>query len=312
MPLPRTPAKHQLSTAVTCAAMLIGLAVPICGAQTAESAALPIQLVNVPMKGAGVFGSTLDLSTELFKPAGPGPFPVLVYAHGRSGSQQERSALAEVIPRQFLNFWLARGFAVIAPARPGYGQTGGSDREVPGHSWDGRGNCSGVPSPERVAATASAAILAAVDWAREQPWAINSKILVAGNSVGGLTSAALAAANPPGVVAYINFAGGIAGNPDQAPGRSCAPEKVREAFALYGKTARIPSLWLYAQNDKFWGADAPRQWHAAYVASGGAAEFVATPPVPNTDGHELIFVGRDLWAPVVEPFLKRVGLEYPN
>ena len=151
--------------------------------------------------------------------------------------------------------------------------------------------------------------MATVDWTREQPWAIHSKILVAGNSVGGLTSAALAATNPPGVVAYINFAGGIAGNPEQAPGRSCAPEKVREAFALYGKTARIPSLWLYAPNDKFWGADAPRQWHAAYVASGGAAEFVATAPVPNLDGHELIFVGRDLWAPIVELFLKRIGLE---
>jgi dienelactone hydrolase len=88
--------------------------------------------------------------------------------------------------------------------------------------------------------------MAAVSWAREQSWAIDSKILVAGNSVGGLTSAALAATNPAGVVAYINFAGGIAGNPDQAPGKSCAPEKVREAYALYGKTTRIPSLWLYA------------------------------------------------------------------
>ena len=138
---------------------------------------------------------------------------------------------------------------------------------------------------------------------------MGSKILVAGNSVGGMVGAALAATNLPGVVAYINFAGGIAGNPDQAPGKSCAPERVREAFATYGKTARMPSLWLYAQNDKFWGAEAPRQWHAAYVAGGGVAEFVGTPPVPNADGHELIFVGRDLWASAVESFLKRVGLE---
>ena len=124
-----------------------------------------------------------------------------------------------------------------------------------------------------------------------------------------MTSAALAATNPPGLVAYINFAGGIAGNPDQAPGKSCAPDRVREAFAVYGKTARMPSLWLYAQNDKFWGPDAPKQWHAAYVASGGASEFIATPPVPNSDGHELIFVGRDLWVPAVDSFLKRVGLD---
>jgi len=126
-------------------AMFVGLAVPICSAQTAESAAPAIQVVKVPMKGAGAFGSALDLSTELFKPAGPGPFPVLVYAHGRSGTQKERSALAEVIPRQFLSFWLSRGFAVVAPARPGYGKTGGSDREVPGHSWDGTPMATQIP-----------------------------------------------------------------------------------------------------------------------------------------------------------------------
>jgi len=309
MQFPRVLVMRPLHTAVTCFAMIIMSVVPVCNAQSAESAPPPVQLVKVPMKGAGVFGSALDLSSEVFMPAGSGPFPVLVYAHGRSGTQLERSTLVEVIPRQFLGFWLARGFAVVAPARPGYGKTGGADREVPGHSWDGRGNCSGVPNPERVATSASAAILTAVEWARAQPWAIDSKILVAGNSVGGLASAALAAANPLGVVAYINFAGGIAGNPDQAPGKSCAPERVRDAFAAYGKTARIPSLWLYAPNDKFWGPDSPARWHAAYVAGGGAAEFVTTPPVPNADGHELIFIGRDLWAPVVEPFLKRVGLE---
>ena len=300
---------RQLHPVAVCAAMAIGFAATLCHAQTTEVPMPPGQIVKVPLKGAGTFGSALDLSTEVFKPAGPGPFPVLVYAHGRSGTQQERSALAEVVPRQFLGFWVARGFAVVAPARPGYGQTGGPDRESPGHSWDGKGNCSGVPNVERVAATAAPAILAAVAWSREQPWANGSKIVVAGNSVGGLVTAALAATNPPGVVAIINFAGGIAGNPDQASGRSCAPEKVRDAFSLYGKTARMPSLWLYAQNDKFWGPDAPRQWHAAYVASGSAAEFVQTSPVPNADGHDLIFVGRDLWKPVIEPFLKRVGLE---
>ncbi len=291
------------------ATVVLGFEAANCHAQGLEPASASVQLVDVPMKGGGVFGSTLNLSTELFKPAGPGPFPVLVYAHGRSGTQQERSALVEVVPRQFLNFWLARGVAVVAPARPGYGKTGGADREIPGHRWDGNGNCSGVPNVERVASTAAAAISATIGWVREQPWAIGTKILLAGNSVGGLTSVAVAATNPTGMVAYINFAGGIAGNPDQAPGKSCAPDKIRDAFAAYGKTTRSPSLWLYAPNDKFWGPDMPRQWHTAYAAGGSATEFFATPPVPGTDGHELIFVGRELWSASVEAFLTRIGFE---
>lgn len=302
-------AQRYVSLAVAALLVLVASAATSAWAQAVAPATPAMQVAKIPMAGAGFFGSTLEMYTEVFKPAGPGPYPVLVYAHGRAGTPQERSALSEVVPRQFMSFWIARGFAVVAPARPGYGKTGGNDREIPGHSWDWSGNCSGAPDPERVASAASAAIRAAIDWTRAQPWAVGAKLVVAGNSVGGLTAVALSAANPPSVVAYINFAGGVAGNPDRSPGKSCAPEKVRESFAAYGKTARAPSLWLYAPNDKYWGPDVPRQWHAAFVASGSAAEFFATPPVPNSDGHALIHIGRDLWAPVVERFLKRVGLE---
>lgn len=305
----RPPSLRLPSLRIALAITVLGLTTTACLAQAGGSVASTSEIVMVPMKGAGSFGSSLNLSAELFKPAGPGPFPVLIYAHGRSGTQQERSALVEVVPRQFLSFWLAKGFAVVAPARPGYGKTGGTDREIGGHRWVAGGACTGAPDAQRVAATAAAAISATLAWTREQPWAQGSKIVLAGNSVGGLSSTALAAANPAGVVAYINFAGGIGGNPGLSPGKSCSPATLREAFASYGKTSRIPGLWLYAPNDLFWGAEAPKEWHAAFVAGGGQAEMVATPALPNVDGHELIFVGRDLWDAAVSGFLKRVGLE---
>ena len=300
------PRRLRADAAAITLALVVGVAPA--WAQAGTAAPPDAQIAKVPMKGAGTFGSTLELHTEVFKPAGDGPFPVLVYAHGRSGTQQERSAMTEVVPRQFLNYWTEQGFAVVAPARPGYGKTGGSDREVPGHRWGPGGTCLGAPDPARVATVAAAATQAAVTWAREQPWAVRSKIVLAGNSVGGLATAALAATDPEGVVAYINFAGGVAGNPDQSPGKSCAPELVRDAFSRYGKTTRVPGLWLYAENDRFWGADVPKQWHAAFAEGSPGAVFVATPPVPNADGHELIFVGRDLWSAAVDRFLKDMGL----
>ena len=305
---PSTLKRHVAQTLAAAVALAAFITAP-CRAQDVEPVAPALQLVKIPMASAGLFGSTLDLSTEVFKPVGAGPFPVVVYAHGRAGTQQERSALTEVVPRQFMRFWLSKGFAVVAPARPNNKKTGGSDQETPGHRWDGRGNCTGVPNAEKVAATASAALVTALDWTRNQPWANGSKIILAGNSVGGLTTMALSAANLPGVVAYINFAGGVAGNPDQAPGKSCAPEKVREAFTTYGQTAKTPSLWLYAQNDQYWGAEMPRVWHAAYVAGGSEAEFVDAPAVANADGHNLIFVGKAIWMPHVERFLKRIGFD---
>lgn len=277
-------------------------------AQEAKGSAPEPNYVNIPAKGAGLFGGSLDMVTEVFKPAGAGPFPILVYAHGRDGTQQERSAMREVIPRDYLQYWLAKGFAVIAPMRPGYGKTGGTDREIPGHKWDNFGGCSGSPNVEGVATSAGSALLASIEWARQQSWANASVVLLSGNSVGGLTVVALGATNPAGVVGYINFVGGVAGNPTRSPGKSCDPDRVREAFRAYGKSTKIPNLWLYAENDLYWGPDVPKAWHAAFAAGGSPSTFAMTPPVPRADGHDLIFGGPSLWSVHTDTFLKQIGM----
>ncbi len=279
------------------------------GAAFAQAQPTPIS-ITVPLQGAGAFGRALEMRAELFKPTGEGPFPVMVYAHGRSGTQQERSALREVVPRQYLDFWLAKGFAVVGVARPGYGLTGGADREMPGHSWDNStGRCSGNFSPERVAETASAAVQATIDWVKQQSWTKPGAIVVTGNSVGGMTAIAVGAKSIEGVVAIINFAGGTGGNPSIAPARSCMPERLTDMYGKFGSSSHTPNLWLYAENDLFWGAEMPKSWHAAYVASGAQkSTFFTTAATPSPDGHDLIFVGRSLWEPKVDQFLRTLGL----
>jgi dienelactone hydrolase len=215
--------------------------------------------------------------------------------------------MSEVIPREYLRFWISRGFAVVAPARPGYGKTGGIDREIPGHSWSAVGACQGKPNPEQVANAAGAALLATMTWIREQPWIDNSKMILSGNSVGGLAIVSLGSTALSGVVGYVNFAGGVAGNPVLSPKRSCAPETVRDAYEKYGKSTRVPNLWIYAENDLFWGAEVPKEWHAAFAAGGSKTKLVTTAALPAQDGHELIFVGRSVWSPYVEDFLKQIG-----
>jgi dienelactone hydrolase len=167
---------------------------------------------TIPLKGAGFFGATANMEAEVFKPAGAGPFPVMVYAHGRSGTPQERLALREVIPRQYLEFWVARGFAAVGVARPGYGRTSGIDREIPGHTWESSGRCGGSFNPDRVAEAAGTAILATIDWVRQQAWAKAGALVVTGNSVGGMTAVLVGSRAPEGVLAVINFAGGVGGN----------------------------------------------------------------------------------------------------
>ncbi len=54
------------------------------------------------------------------------------YSHGRSGTPLERTSTHVPDVRSHLSYWLRKGFAVAAPIRPGYGETGGEDREDSG------------------------------------------------------------------------------------------------------------------------------------------------------------------------------------
>ena len=129
-----------------------------------------------------------------------------------------------------------------------------------------------------------------------------------GNSVGELATIGVSALNPPGAVGAINFASGSGGAPNVTPKRSCQPEKLTEAYREFGKPTQIPSLWLYAENDLYWGTDAPREWHQAFAAGGRKARFVMTAAVPDVeDGHQLLLRGDRLCSPHVKKFVQELG-----
>jgi pimeloyl-ACP methyl ester carboxylesterase len=264
-------------------------------------------IFNLPLKGAGVFGSDINIVTHFYKPEGNGPFPVVIFSHGRSSEVSDRKNLKYPVLVGHANFWLRKGFAVIASVRPGYGQSQGIDREDLGVRWR-NGQCIFEPDYASLADVAGKAVFANLDWAREQAWANKEKFILVGVSVGGLATAGVASKSPPGVVGYINFSGGGGGSPTQSPGRSCRPELLAKVFEQFGKTTRVPSLWLYAENDLFWGAEAPKEWHRLFAAGGSKTVFIMTPPVPDTDdGHKLLALGGRLWSPHANTFVKDLG-----
>ena len=264
-------------------------------AQVTETVRIAAPDLGVAMAGAVV------------RPPGEGPFPVVVYSHGRSGTEVDRARTRPPVMQSHVRYWVDKGFAVVAPIRPGYGQTGGVDREDSGVRYDVFGNCWGPPGFGRAAGAARDAVVATLAWIRQQAWADASRIVLEGTSMGGLASIATAAVNPPGVIAYVNFAGGTGGDGSRAPGQSCGSADMQSLMAIYGSMTRVPGLWLYAENDSYWGADWPRAWHRAFAAAGGAATFVMTDPVQGTDGHALLARGASLWQPHVDRFLESLG-----
>ncbi|MDE4917889.1 dienelactone hydrolase [Cupriavidus metallidurans] len=266
------------------------------------------ETVLIPAPGMGTFGGTVDMHADLFKPDGPGPYPVLIFSHGRAPDRLARAGLKHPIQEWHVRYWLEHGVAVLAPVRVGYGETGGPDRENNGAIFDASGRCTSKPDYANVATALNDATLTTINWVRSQPWADGNRIVLEGRSMGGFASVAAAASRPDGVVGYINFSGGAGGSPDRSPGHSCDPDQMREVMAEFGKRMTLPGLWLYARNDRYFGAEAPLGWYAAFAAGGSPAKLISVQEVPGRDGHLLLSYGQEFWLSDLDAFVKSLGL----
>jgi dienelactone hydrolase len=227
-----------------------------------------------------------------------GPRPLVILNHGRAVTAAERKALGRASYLEASKWFVAQGFIVAVPTRIGYGVTGGPDLED-------TGPCNRKNYPPGYAASAAQTV-AVIEYLRGWKEVDKHRILVAGQSFGGTTAITLASMDLPGVRAAINFAGGGGGRPATHPGDPCAPMALKRMFADYGRTARIPTLWVYSENDEYSGPKLPKEWFEAFRAAGGKGEFVQLPPYGDA-GHGVFTKAPEWWQPKVGEFLKANG-----
>lgn len=229
----------------------------------------------------------------------PRPYPVLVLNHGRAKDAVTRHALTVAPVYSDAARWLTGfGFIVAVPVRVGYGATGGPDVEY-------AGRCERENYPPGYLAAARQT-LQVIDTLRRRPDVAEEGAVVMGQSYGGTTAITAASLNAKGIQAAINFAGGGGGRPETHPGHPCSPEALSQMFANYGKSSRVATLWLYSENDKYWGPQLPHEWFARFRAAGGAGELEQLRAFRD-DGHMLFARAPGLWQPAVESFLRRQG-----
>ena len=165
-------------------AMLVLAAAPapcVAADEPAPAAALMNEVV-VLVRKPGTFG--VELETTVFKPDGAGPFPVAIINHGKAPGDplfQERARYT-VAAREFVR----RGYAVVVPMRQGFAGSGG--RYV-----DGGCNLAGNARYQ------ADDIEAVIGWLRKQPWADTTRMVVLGQSHGGLTTLAFGTRETSGV-----------------------------------------------------------------------------------------------------------------
>ncbi|MEJ2435353.1 MAG: prolyl oligopeptidase family serine peptidase [Pseudolabrys sp.] len=234
------------------------------------------QLWLVPLPG-----QRLLMHTVLLRPPGDGPFPLAVINHGSTQNSMLRAHFTLWAYHKLAYWFLARGYAVALPIRPGHGATGGPYFEDEGRCDDPHYRKSGLATAD--------SIQAAVDYLSARPFIDQSKVLVVGQSAGGW--------------------GGRGGHFKDRADSNCAPDRLVAAAGAFGRTARIPTLWLYVRNDSYFAPALSRRMFDAFHAAGGTGTYHLLPAV-GADGHVLINSSDAiaLWAPIVERFLARQGL----
>jgi dienelactone hydrolase len=245
-----------------------------------------------------------DIPVTVFRPDGDGPFPLLILNHGRAPTTALRLKVVRARYEEAGRFFVRKGFVVAMPTRLGNGDQAelGDPEYLPSCA---KPNYGGVLKPALQQAEA------VIRYMQAQPYVDPERLVVAGQSVGGLMAVALHAMRPHGLKAVINFSGGHGGDPDNHPGEVCQEPQLSKLFATLGRassSSEVPMLWLYSVNDNFLGERNPPHWYEVYVKAGGTAQFIQNPPF-GRDGHTLFAAGNDIWQPTVDEFLRKTGFD---
>jgi dienelactone hydrolase len=273
------------------------------GVASAEESIFGPRLVQEEVRIPAANGR-YTLAATVLRPEGEGRYGAVILNHGTPGSASGRARESADLLIHSAAVFARRGYVVVMPLRRGFGATGGEFAEDPG-------TCAN-PEYRKGEQNAADDVMIAYEYARTLPYVDGKRMILAGQSAGGLVSMYTAGTrNPEGLVAVLSFAAGRGGNPDFRPGVPCAVEPVAKLLESVGKNVRVPVLLHYAENDMYFNAQTSRLWYERFAGAGASAEYVLQPPF-GRDGHYIFseVLGVRYWLPAVEQFLGKHGVPF--
>ena len=279
--------KKRLGRLAAC--FMLALVLPSIAARAEE---LRFDAIRIPVSAPGGIRS-LELEAIVVRSDDGAAHPLAVLNHGSPRDADDRPATSPYRMWSQAVAFARRGWVVVVPMRRGYGSSQGE--------WaEGYGSCA---NPDyAVAGRQGASDIAAVArYMSGQSYVGKGKWISVGHSAGAFATLALAADAPNDLAAAIAFA---PGRGSTSPDAVCGEKQLIAAFAQYGKTSRVPLLWVAAENDHFFGPRLVPLLTGAFSTAGGNFTFVKTAAFGG-DGHQLFTTasGIPIWSPIVDRFL---------
>ena len=137
---------------------------------------------------------------------------------------------------------------------------------------------------------------------RAMPIVDANRLVIGGQSRGGILSVAYAGRHPEQVKGVINFVGGWLG-----ARCALAMTDVNQTLLKRGATYPGEMIWLYGDRDPFYALYASRDNFTAFQAAGGKGTFLVFPAPPNDTGHRISGYP-ELWGSALDDYLRARGL----
>ncbi len=273
---------QRLCVLVVVAAIACGAPTRVDLISTVPSASPPRSEKSEPMPPVELVSFTsgaLTLHGFLWRPAGRGPFPAIVFNHGSEENPGAKEGQAA--------FYVPRGFVVFVPHRRGHGRSA-SAGPYTSSALDAKSVQALVLENDDV--------IAAIQWVAALPYVDARRVATVGCSFGGI-HALLAAQRSTDIIAAVDFAGG-------AMTWTRSPLLQAEMVAA-ARAVRVPVLFLQADND--YDTTPSRTLSSIATASGHQARLRIFPPNGTTsaEGHAFCTGGANPpWGDAVLAFLK--------
>ena len=234
----------------------------------------------------------ITLQGTLYKPAGKGPFPAVVYNHGSAPGMLSKQAL-EVLGPVFAR----HGWVFFGPYRRGQGLSASAGPYIGDEIAEAKkkgGMTAGAATMVRLLETDHLNDqLAALAWLRTQSFVDPDRVAVAGNSFGGIE--VVLGAERASYCAAVD-SGGAAQSWEDAP-------EVQALMTRAVRNSRAPIFFFQAEND--YDLSPSLKLSAAMKDAGKEFEIKIYPPYGKStqDGHTFGYFGSSVWGADVIRFL---------